>query len=103
MGQAAVLAAGNLRIVVCSRGSLCADPAFYECLGLDPEGAQAVQVKSMMGWRAGYGAEASRGLVFDGAGSTSLDFQRLPFTGQRRELYPIRKEPPQPLFLWQST
>lgn len=103
MGQAAVLAAGKLRIVVCSRGSLCADPAFYECLGLDPERALAVQVKSMMGWRAGYGAEASRGLVFDGAGSTSLDFQRLPFTGQRRELYPIRKKPPQPLILWQST
>ena len=103
MGQAAVLAAGKLRIVVCSRGSLCADPAFYECLGLDPERALAVQVKSMMGWRAGYGAEASRGLVFDGAGSTSLDFQRLPFTGQRRELYPIRKESPQPLILWQST
>jgi microcystin degradation protein MlrC len=103
MGQAAVLAAGKLRIVVCSRGSLCADPAFYECLGLDPERALAVQVKSMMGWRAGYGAEASRGLVFDGAGSTSLDFQRLPFTGQRRELYPIRKEPSQPLILWQST
>jgi microcystin degradation protein MlrC len=103
MGQAAVLAAGKLRIVVCSRGSLCADPAFYECLGLDPERALAVQVKSMMGWRAGYGAEASRGLAFDGPGSTSLDFQRLPFTGPRRELYPIRKEPSQPLILWQST
>ena len=103
MGQAAVLAAGKLRIVVCSRGSLCADPAFYECLGLDPERALAVQVKSMMGWRAGYGAEASRGLVFDGVGSTSLDFQRLPFTGLRRDLFPIRKEPSQPLILWQST
>lgn len=103
MGQAAVLAAGKLRIVVCSRGSLCADPAFYECLGLDPERALAVQVKSMMGWRAGYGAEASRGLVFDGAGITSLDFQRLPFTGPRRDLFPIRKEPSQPLALWQST
>jgi microcystin degradation protein MlrC len=102
MGRAAVLSAGKLRIVVCSRGSLCADPAFYECLGLDPEQALAVQVKSMMGWRAGYDAEASRGLTFDGPGCTSLDFARLPFTGPRRDLFPIRQEPPQPLSLWQS-
>jgi len=102
MGQASVLSSGQLRILVCSRGSLCADPAFYECLGLDPERALAVQVKSMMGWRAGYDAEDSRGLAFDGPGCTSLDFARLPFTGPRRDLFPIRQEPPQPLSLWQS-
>ena len=102
MGRAAVLSAGKLRIVVCSRGSLCADPAFCECLGLDPERALAVQVKSLMGWQAGYDAEASRGLAFYGPGCTSLDFARLPFTGPRRDLFPIRRGPSQLLSVWQS-
>jgi microcystin degradation protein MlrC len=102
MGAAAVLSAGRLRIVLSSRGALGADPAFYECLGLDPEGALAVLVKSQMGWRAGYGAPAERGLVFDGPGGTSLDFSRLPYTGSRRDLFPLSASPPNPVSLWQS-
>ncbi len=103
MGDAMVIAAGRLRIVVSAAGALCADPAFYEGVGLEPERAWAVQVKSLMGWRAGYGADAGRGLVFDGPGCASLDFARLPFTGERRELYPVNPSPAQPLSLWQST
>lgn len=103
MGQAVVLAAGRLRIVVSSAGALCADPAFYECVGLKPDRALAVQVKSLMGWRAGYGAPAERGLVFDGPGCASLDFARLPFTGPRRELFPVTDSPATPISLWQSS
>ena len=102
MGRAVVLSAGRLRIVVSSRGSLGADPAFYECVGLVPEAALAVQVKSQMGWRAGYDATSERGLIFDGPGSTSLNFGRLPFTGSRRDLFPLTDSPSQPISLWQS-
>lgn len=103
LGQTAVLAAGRLRIVVTSRGALAADPAFYECVGLHPDQALAVQVKSLMGWRAGYQAAASQGLAFDGPGHASLNFARLPFTGLRRELYPLTESPPRPITRWQSS
>jgi microcystin degradation protein MlrC len=102
LGQTVVLAAGKLRIAISDAGALCADPAFYECMGLNPTTALAVHVKSMMAWRAGYDAPAECGLAFDGPGAASLNFARLPFTGARREMFPINPNPPQPLTLWQS-
>lgn len=102
-GPTRVITAGKLRIVITSTGSLCADPAFYECIGLQPATALAVQVKSLMGWQSGYGAAPERGLRFDGPGLTSLNFARLPFTGARRELHPLNLEPTSPITLWQST
>lgn len=101
-GEAAVLSAGKLRIVITQEGCLCADPAFYECLGLSPSNALAVHVKSPTGWQAGYQVDAERGLKFDGPGCTSLNFARLPFTGSRRDLFPLNPEPPTPIKLWQS-
>jgi len=102
MGPAVVLRAGQLRIVVSSRGALGADPAFYECVGLHPDTALAVHVKSLMGWRAGYDAPEAQGLIFDGPGCTALNFTRLAYTGKRRELYPISDSSPSPVSLWQS-
>lgn len=102
-GATRVITAGKLRIVITSTGSLCADPAFYECVGLQPAAALAVHVKSLMGWQAGYGAKPERGLRFDGPGLTSLNFARLPFTGARRELHPLNPQPTSPITLWQST
>jgi len=89
VGPSAVLQAGRLFIVVSSRGALVADPAFYTCVGLDPDTALAVHVKSLMGWKAGYEADSDRALIFDGPGATSLNFARLPYTGERRNLFPI--------------
>lgn len=102
MGQAAVLRVGQMRIVVSSRGALGADPAFFECVGLRPDTAHAVHVKSLMGWRAGYEASEAQGLIFDGPGTTTLDFARLAFTGKRRELFPISDSPASPVSLWQT-
>jgi microcystin degradation protein MlrC len=102
MGQTAVLVADRLRIVVSSGGALGADPAFYECVGLRPDAALAVQVKSQMGWMAGYGLPQERGLIFDGRGHTSLNLKRLPFTGERRLLHPLHSSPPGSLSIWQS-
>jgi microcystin degradation protein MlrC len=102
MGQAVVIAAGRLRIVVSGSGTLGSDPAFYECVGLQPAQALAVQAKSMMGWRAGYQVPAERGLIFDGPGFASLHFARMPFTGERRELFPVNEAPSHPISSWQS-
>lgn len=103
MGRAAVLRAGQLLVVVSSEPAFGADPAFYEAVGLEPDRALAVQVKSLMGWRAGYCADADRGLVFDGPGCTSLNFSRLPFSGERRELFPLCENPQTPVTIWQSS
>lgn len=101
-GQAMVMAAGRLRIVVTEQGCLCSDPAFFECLGLFPAAALAVQVKSLLGWQAGYEVGPERGLYFDGPGTTSLNFSRLPFSRERRDLFPLSDSPARPLSLWQS-
>ena len=104
MGQTVVLSAGQLRVVVSSEPVLGADPAFFECVGLAPDSALAVQVKSFMGWRAGFNAEAERGLVFDGPGCSSLRFAGLPFSADRRaRLFPLIENPPTPVTLWQSS
>lgn len=101
-GAAVTVEAGQLRLVVTEKGCLCSDPAFFEALGWSPETALAVHVKSLLGWQAGYQAERSRGLYFDGPGLTSLDFAKLSFTGGRRELFPMTPEVPHPVTLWQS-
>lgn len=101
-GSARVMAAGQLRIVFTEQGCLCSDPSFYEAVGLNPEGALAVHVKSLLGWQPGFGAGPERGLCFDGPGMTSLNFARLSFTGARRGLWPIDPSPPNPISLWQS-
>jgi microcystin degradation protein MlrC len=103
MGRAAVLRRGRLHVVVSSGPALAADPAFYEAVGLEPERALGVQVKSLMGWRAGYNATPDHGLVFDGPGCTSLNFSRLPFSPKNRALFPLCEEPQQPVTLWQSS
>ena len=102
-GSAVVLTAGKLRIVVTEQGCLCADPAFYECLGLLPDAALAVQVKSHMGWQAAYEVGPEYGLRFDGPGCTTLNFVRLPYTGSRRELFPLNESPSNPVRLGQVT
>ena len=103
MGQTVVLRGGQLRVVVSSEPVLGADPAFYECVGLAPDQALAVQAKSFAGWRAGFNADGERGLIFDGPGCSSLLFSGLPFgMEQRARLFPLNENPPTPVTLWQS-
>lgn len=97
MGRIAVLRCGQIHLLVSCDSTLAADPAQYECAGLNPDAALAVQAKSHRGWIAGYEAEANRGLIFDGPGCCSLNFQALPFTRERRRLYPIDDNPPEPI------
>jgi microcystin degradation protein MlrC len=102
MGRVVVLAAGQIRIVVSTRGALAADPAFYESVGLEPNTALAVHVKSPMGWRAGYSASEEQGLIFDGPGVASLNFLRVPFTGVGRNLFPVANPPAAAITVWQT-
>lgn len=100
IGRTAVLESGPFQLVVCSQPTLVPDPAFYECMGLDPDGALAVLTKSHLGWIAGFETEGSRGLLFDGPGSTSLKIDRLPLQSAGRHCYPIDTGPSPPFSLW---
>jgi microcystin degradation protein MlrC len=97
MCGAAVLKRGQLHIVVSREPLAVVDHAFYECVGLKPREALAVQSKSIQSWRAGFVCDPSRGLYFDGPGCTSLNLATLPFKGEGRDLFPMRPEPENPI------
>jgi microcystin degradation protein MlrC len=99
LGRTVVLRNACLSVVVTTRATFGADPAFYEAVGLDPDRAHAVLVKSPMGWRAGFGASRNRGLIFDGPGQTSLEFSKLPFTKAGVGLHPLQERPESPVGL----
>jgi microcystin degradation protein MlrC len=101
LGRTILISVGRLRIVVSSLPTFGADPAFYECVGLDPESAQAVLAKSPMGWRAGFGAEGDRGLIFDGPGQAPLDFSKLNYDIAGRTVFPLTESPRVPVELIQ--
>jgi microcystin degradation protein MlrC len=103
MRGAAVIETGKLQMVAAREPTLgVMDPAFYECVGLDPESALAVQVKSLTGWMSGYEGCANQGLYVDGPGATSLNFTALPFLPPNDRIYPLVDPDPPPLQIWTS-
>lgn len=103
MRGAAVIETGQLHIVAAREPTLgVTDPAFYECVGLDPESALAVQVKSLTGWMAGYEGSRDQGLYVDGSGATSLNFKALPFLPPNDRIFPIVDHDSPPLQIWTS-
>ena len=102
MGEAAVIESGQIQLVACSYPALTPDPAFYECVGLQPEAALAVMAKNMTGWMAAFDAPWERGLLFDGPGACTLDFASIPFTGSGCGLWPVDPNPANPIAIWES-
>ncbi len=103
MNGAAVIEVGALRIVASREPTLgVTDPAFYECVGLDPDAALAVQAKSLSGWMSGYVDSTDQGLYVDGPGATSLDFAALSFRPPNDNLFPIVEPMEIPLRLWRA-
>ena len=100
MGRAAVIESGQLQMVACTYPALSPDPAFYECVGLKPDNALAVQTKTMTGWMAGFEMDWEQGLPFNGPGACSLDFAMMPFKGSAKELFPMNPEPGRPVEIW---
>ena len=100
MGEAAVIESGQIQLVACSYPALTPDPAFYECVGLQPDAALAVMAKNMTGWMAAFDAPWERGLLFDGPGVCTIDFASIPFTGSGRGLWPVDPDPANPVAIW---
>lgn len=102
LGPSAAVRIGGLTMVVCSRRVQCADPAYFECLGLDVGAYASLTVKSRGHFRAGFDEwypDASI-IEVDAAGLTSPLLERFHWTALPRPVWPLDPDtkwtPPRP-------
>jgi microcystin degradation protein MlrC len=91
MGPTAAVRVGGLTLVLCSRRIQCADPAFFEHLGIDIGSFASIIVKSRGHFRAGFDEwypDASI-VEVDAAGLTSPMLERFPWKGLPRPVWPL--------------
>jgi microcystin degradation protein MlrC len=89
MGSTAVLAIGDIRLVLRSLPSLEWDPSLYRSVGLEPADAALVFVKSPGHFRVSYASLARRLLVADSPGAARPNIRALRFTRVTRPVYPL--------------
>ena len=94
MGPSAAVRIGGLTMVVCSRRIQCADPAFFEHLGLDVGSFSSLTVKSRGHFRAGFDEWYPDATIVevDAAGLTSPLLERFAWKGLRRPVWPLDAE-----------
>jgi len=94
MGPTAAIRLGGITVVVISNRQQCADPMFFEHLGLDVAKAGSVAVKSRGHFRGGFDEffPAERIIDVGAPGLTSLDFENIPWTRLPRPVLPLDKE-----------
>lgn len=94
MGTSVLLDLGGIKVVVISIRTQCADPIFFEMMGLDIGAARAVVVKSRGHFRAGFdeyfGPEQI--IEVDTPGLTSPMLKRFDFQHLQRPIFPIDDE-----------
>jgi microcystin degradation protein MlrC len=88
-GTTVVFRVGGVAIVLSSTNQQATDLAQLTSLGLDPQAAATIAVKSMQHFRAAFGPIA-RGIVeVDTGALCTRDFLRRPYRKVRRPLYPL--------------
>ena len=80
LGPMALLALGNLRIVVASRKQQAADRAMFRHVGAEPAYATVLMLKSSVHFRADFGPLAGEILLVRAPGPNPADPAELPFT-----------------------
>jgi microcystin degradation protein MlrC len=88
MGRCAVLAHGNVHIVVTSRSGPHFAPQLFQTAGLDPFAAAVLIAKSPCGFRAAYADRAKQIFVVRAPGCAPSDFWQQPFQRIPRPLWP---------------
>jgi microcystin degradation protein MlrC len=88
-GRTAVLQIGHIYLVVMERAVRQWDPELYRSVGLEPQDARIVVVKSPAGFRAAYTPLAAEILIVDGPGVCSPNLRSLPFEHIRRPIHPL--------------
>ena len=91
LGPSAAARTGGLTLLLCSRRVQCADPAFFESLGLDVGSYCSLTVKSRGHFRAGFDEWYADDAILevDAAGLTSPLLERFPWKGLRRPVWPL--------------
>jgi microcystin degradation protein MlrC len=91
MGPTAAVRIGGLTMVVCSRRIQCADPAFFEHLGIDVSSFASLTVKSRGHFRAGFDEwyPDSSIIEVDAAGLTSPMLERFSWNALPRPVWPL--------------
>jgi microcystin degradation protein MlrC len=94
LGPTAALRIGGATVVVITHRHQCADPAFFEHLGLDVGAARAVVVKSRGHFRGGFDEffDHTRIVEVDCPGLTSPILSRFPWTRLPRPVLPLDPE-----------
>lgn len=89
MGDCAVIQAGLVSLLILGNAVMTVDPAMYRAVGLEPEKAGIIVVKSHIQFRAGYADIARAIILLDSPGMSSDHLESLPFTRIERPLFPL--------------
>jgi microcystin degradation protein MlrC len=91
MGSTAAVRIGGLTMVLCSRRIQCADPAFFEHLGIDVGSFASLTVKSRGHFRAGFDEWYPDNAIIevDAAGLTSPLLERFSWKALPRPVWPL--------------
>ncbi len=95
MGKTAVLEAGPVQIVVCSRHSEPYDLGCFRSVGIEPTAKRYLILKSRIHYRAGFRAIARHEIPCNGVGVTSSDNTLFTFKKVRRPIYPLDPDCPE--------
>jgi microcystin degradation protein MlrC len=79
IGRIAVVRHLGLSVLLLERPTLTSDPALFRAVGLPPEEARVIVVKSPLLFRAAFEPLAQRVLLVDTPGPTDHHFSRLPY------------------------
>ena len=89
MGNCAVIEAGQVSLLILGNAVMTVDPAMYRAVGLEPNDAGIVVVKSHIQFRAGYANLARAIILLDSPGMSGDRLESLPFVRIERPLFPF--------------
>jgi microcystin degradation protein MlrC len=93
-GEAALLDAGGIRILVRERKVMPFDRQEIEVLGVDAAACRIIVVKSALAWKAAYGGLARAAILADTPGVCTARLETLPYRKLRRPVAPLDAEVP---------
>jgi microcystin degradation protein MlrC len=96
MGRAAVIEAGQVKILAAERSAMTVDPELFRSHGIDPVYCKIVVVKSPNGFRAAYEPIAKKIYMVDTPGVSTAKLTSLPFKRIARPMYPFDLDTPRP-------
>lgn len=90
LGPVAVFKTGGLEVVLASRRAQNFDRQYFKAFGIEPTQRSVLAVKSAQHFRADYAPIASGiGVVDEGGGITSHNYQALDYHNVRRPIWPL--------------